>query len=267
MDFRRLCWPEQPDSLVAAVAKTALADRDGFAECPTYITALERALQNEPPPYGTTGYSDLYRDASSDVRWMAISLMSNAEREGDGAKRLWSIAAYAEDKQEQHLLKRHAVDESHHSLAYLALLDLTFPDVVSDQFRAELSSLSPRYSMNQRLVAVDGSPYARPPSVDDFVQMNIAEIRTAIHHRLQRRAIKAHCPPENLFRATKIMDIIFRDELNHVAYSARLIEGKAKEIGSRTLQDLFCKRVCDFNRITREELGEAVFHCSCRPIE
>ena len=33
------------------------------------------------------------------------------------------------------------------------------------------------------------------------------------------------------------------------------------------LRELFCKRVCDFNRLTRQELGEATFSCACRPIE
>ena len=38
---------------------------------------------------------------------------------------------------DQQLLKRHAVDESRHSLAYLALFDLTFPGAVSSQFRVD----------------------------------------------------------------------------------------------------------------------------------
>ena len=41
----------------------------------------------------------------------------------------------------------------------------------------------------------------------------------------------------------------------------------ADETGGRTLRELFCKRVCDFNRLTRQELGEATFSCACRPIE
>jgi hypothetical protein len=266
---RAFPWCDQRStSPVAAVAAAAL-DSGVAAEpaCPTYRTALEGALQYEPPPYGMPGYSDLYRDAAQDAQWLAISLMSNAEREGDGAKRLWSLAACAEDDRVRHLLKRHAVDESRHSQAYLALLDLTFPGAVSPQFRTELGTLSPRYSMSQSPVAVDGSPYARTPSVDDFVQMNIAEIRTAIHHTLQREAIEKHCPPDNAIRARRILDVIFRDELAHVAYSAKLIEGMAEETGTRELQDLFCRRVCDFNRLTRQELGEATFSCACRPIE
>ncbi len=146
-------------------------------------------------------------------------------------------------------------------------IGLTFPGAVSAQFRTELDTLSPRYSMGQAPVAVPGSPYARTPSVDDFVQMNIAEIRTAIHHTLQREAIAKHCPPQNAGRARKILDVIFADELAHVAYSAELIEEMAAETGPTALRELFCKRICDFNQLTRQELGEATFSCACRPIE
>lgn len=271
MDGRAFPWCDQRSgSPVAAVAHAALdtkASPGGARPFPTYLTALETALHYEPPPYGMPGYADLYRDAAQDAQWLVISLMSNAEREGDGAKRLWSLAACAEDDVVRQRLKRHAVDESRHSLAYLALLDLTFPGAVSAQFRTELDTLSPRYSMSQAPVAVPASPYARTPSVDDFVQMNIAEIRTAIHHTLQREAIAKHCPPQNAGRAGKILDVIFADELAHVAYSAELIEEMAAETGPTALRELFCKRICDFNQLTRQELGEATFSCACRPIE
>src|SRR5439155_10089979 len=110
-----------------------------------------------------------------------------------------------------------AVDESRHALAYLALLDLAFPGAVTPSFRSELNQLSPSFSMRQQFFAVDGSPYARTPSVDDFVQMNIAEIRMTIHHLLQRPALAMHCPRMNVPRITKILDALLRDELRHVA--------------------------------------------------
>jgi hypothetical protein len=251
----------------AADVARAAVDAKAARGCTSYLAALESALSDEPPPYGTSGYAQLYFEAARSSQWLAISLMSNAEREGDGSRRLWSLAACAESDDEKRLLKRHAVDESRHSLAYLALLDLTFPGCVSAEFRKELRSVSPHFSTRQEPFVVEGSPYARTPSIDDFVQMNIAEIRTALHHGMQRDAIKAHCPPENQARARGILDVIYGDELSHVAYSAELIDQKAEEVGPRVLQEIFCRRVCDFNRITRQELGDAVFHCSCKPLD
>ena len=243
----------------ANVARVALSQNTPPVDCPVYLDTLTRALEEEPPPFCTDNYSDIYREASANGQWLAISLITNSEREGDGAKRLWSLAACADDKEVQQLIKRHAVDESNHAKAYLALLDLAFPGAVEPKFRSELNQLSPSFTIGQELFIVEGSPYARKPSIDDFVQMNIAEIRTTIHHMMQRPALAAHCPEPNRVRMTKILDTLLRDELRHVAYTAVLIEAIAKGPDGADFPALFTRRVRDFNRITTEEFGKAIF--------
>jgi hypothetical protein len=250
---------EASGSCVTLIARAALSQRSPRVKCPIYFEALERALQEEPPPFATKAYSDIYRRASEDAEWMAISLITAAEREGDGAKRLWSLAACSVNEEEQRLLKRHAVDESKHALLYLALLDLSFPNAVEPSFRSELRQLSPGYTVEQQLFAVEGSPYSRTPSIDDFLQMNIAEIRTTIHQAMQRQALNKHCPTNNLPRITRILDSLRRDELSHVAYTAVLIEQKAQGVEQSRVSALFCKRLRDFNDITTQELGEKIF--------
>lgn len=239
-----------------------------------YFAALDDAIEHEPPPFDTSGYADLYTEASADWRWLAISLMTNAEREGDGAKRLWSLAACSDDTNVQQQLKHHAVDESRHALLYLALLDLTFPDSVEPGFREELNTLSPRYSLHQPLRAVAGSPYAKKPTVDDFIQMNVAEIRTTIHHIMQRPAVANHCATDKHRKVLSIQESLLRDELKHVSYTAVLIEAVAQRLTRAQLTALFRRRFRDFNQITRNELGVGVFDCSvaccakhtsCRP--
>ena len=76
----------------------------------------------------------------------------------------------------------------------------------------------------QQLAPVPGSPYAKEPSLDDFIQMNIAEIWTTIHHLMQRRALVAHCASDSMSRITTIQEALLRDEVRHVAYTAVLIE-------------------------------------------
>jgi hypothetical protein len=259
VDVNALLRAEESVARVVTAARVALSQRDPPEECTQYFAALDRAVQEEPPPFGTKAYSDIYRGASANGQWMAMSLITNAEREGDGATRLWSLAACSVNVEERQLLKRHAIDESRHALAYLALLDLCFPNAVTPAFRSELNGLSPHYSIRQQPLPVEGSPYARTPSIDDFMQMNIAEIRTTIHHLMQRLALAAHCPPQNRRRATRILDSLLRDELSHVAYTAVLIEQKASHADPDEVQDQFCKRLHDFNRITNEELGQMIF--------
>jgi len=274
MDIDTLLSTNAASGRVYLAANVALDHSAPGAECPLYFEALRRALEDEPPPFDTVQYADIYRNASDSWQWMAVSLITNAEREGDGAKRLWSLSACCDEPGTKKLLKHHAVDESQHALLYLALLDLTFPDTVDPTFRTELNQLSPHYALHQELFAVEGSPYAKNPTIDDFLQMNIAEIRTAIHHIMQRPAIAKHCSPDKRNRIELIQNSLLRDELKHVSYTALLIERIAAGISMDRLSQLFRRRFRDFNQITLDELGQGVFDCSvecctkhssCRP--
>lgn len=262
MDVKALLGADASGGRVALAARVALCRANPPLKCPVYCAAMDVALEEEPPPFDTAAYAEIYRTASMDVRWMAVSLITNAEREGDGAKRLWSLAACSDDADEKQRLKNHAIDESRHAIYYLAMLDLTFPNLVAPSFRLELQKLSPGFSADQRLAPIDGSPYAKIPSLDDFLQMNIAEIRTTIHHIMQRPALARHCSQSSLRRIAAIQDTLLRDELHHVAYTAELIERRARGVNSDELSSLFLQRFRDFNRITTEELGATVFDCS-----
>jgi hypothetical protein len=244
---------------VAAVARVALSRRDAGEECLAYLAAVEGAVVAEPPPFGTEAYREIYRHASANATWMILSLVRNAQREGQGATDLWSLAACSADGNEQQLIKRHAVDESRHAKVYLALLDLSFPDAVDPSFRQQMEAFSPNYALAKETRPVDGSLYAKTPTLDDFVQMNIAEIRTTIHHLMQRAALEEHCPPANLPRVRKLLTSLLRDELGHVAYTARLIESKAASVGQEGLAKLYRRRLRDFNRITSEEMGKSTY--------
>lgn len=247
---------------VASIARVAVGQYGGGGSYEAYLRVITEALGSEPPPFDTEAYSSMYRSSALDPRWLATSILTNAEMEGDGARRLWSLATYTADGEEQALLKRHAVDESKHSLLYLALLDLAFPHSVTPKFRRELRQLSPGFAMHKDLYPIEGSAYARPPTIDDYLQMNIAEIRTTIHHMMQRRAIRVHCPEENLPRVMQVLDSLLDDELAHVGYTAMLIDKAAKQTPENGVGKLFQKRFRDFNTITTEELGDNAFGCS-----
>ncbi len=262
MDVSDLLNAEPELIRVEQVARVALAHASVDDGCPNYLSALCDALASEPPPFGTKSYSDIYRNAASDELWLAVSLITNAEREGDGATRLWSLASCSLNKDEQLQLKKHAVDESRHALFYLALLDLVFPGITDAQFRLEMRKLSPCYSMRMEPAPVPGSPYAKAPTIDDFIQMNIAEIRTTIHHLMQRPALAAHVSAQNKGAIAPILDLLLRDELKHVAYTAKLIEGLAQHAMQPDLCTLVRKRLHDFNQITNAELGNLAFDCS-----
>jgi hypothetical protein len=231
----------------------------GGAGWPHYRDALITACRKAPPPFGTRTYGEIFRDAARDPGWMAISLIENAEGEGEGARRLWDLAACTPDARVAAQVKAHAIDESRHSRAYVAMLDLAFPGVVDDEFHAQLTALSPGYTQRSPLEPHAGSSYASPITLDDLIQMNIAEIRTLVHHLLQRPVLLGYCAPERRRRLARVLDSLRRDEIGHIAYTAALIEEFARRGEAGVVNRLMQERMSDFNALTNQDLGRNVF--------
>jgi len=245
-------------NIVAELTATALRPHDGGAWT-HYRRALSTACRKSPPPFGTKGYGDLYRDAATDPYWLATSLMANAHREGEGAGHLWDLAACTPDAGVAGQVRQHAIDESGHARAYIAMLDLTFPGATDAEFHAQLTTLSPGYTRHSPRDAHAGSAFAHPITLDELIQMNIAEIRTRVHHLLQRPMLLAHCAPARRERLGRILDALLVDETRHIAYTAALIEAFARNGETGSVTRLVQDRVADFNAITTGEMGRNVF--------
>ena len=226
---------------------------------PYYREALIAACRKAPPPFGTKKYEKIYRDVAKDPNWMAMSLIQNAQGEGEGSGHLWDLAACTPDVRVAAHIKAHAIDESRHAKAYLAMLDLTFPDVVDNELRAQLDTLSPGYNQRSPLEPHEGSAYASAATLDDLIQMNIAEIRTLVHHLIQRPMLLAYCAPERRHRLALLHDRLRLDEARHIGYTATLIEEFARRGEADAVKRLMQERMSDFNAITNEDLGRGAF--------
>ena len=245
-------------NIVAGLTMKALRTHGGGA-WPHYRDALITACRKAPPVFGTRAYGKIYRDTASDPCWMALSLVKNTEGEGDGSRHLWDLAASTPDVRMAAQVKAHAIDESRHSRAYVAMLDLAFPGVIDDEFHAQLTTLSPGYTQRSALEPHAGSAYASPITLDDLIQMNIAEIRTLVHHLLQRPVLLGYCAPEPRRRLANLLDALRRDEIRHIAYTAALIEEFARSGEAGPVNRLMQERMSDFNAITNQDLGRNVF--------
>lgn len=230
----------------------------GRGQLPLYSSVLRRACSDRQPLFGRKEYGQIYREAAGDPHWLAISLITNAEREGDGAGRLWSLAACTADYKLSRAVKQHGIDESFHSRAYINILDLIFPNAVDDGLRRQLLGLSPGYREVDQPIPIPDSPYAHEVTIDDLIQMNIAEIRTRVHHLLQRPAVLTFCHDNKKASLTCILDRLLEDETKHVVYTAELIEARART-HPEEVEELFRARLSDFDEITREELGDHIF--------
>jgi hypothetical protein len=244
---------------IPSLVRTAMREHEPDGTFEQYFNAVDAACDAVKPIFDTTNYFNTYRKLAENDNWFAVSLIKAAEREGEGATRLWSLSACSSDEREAQLIKRHAIDESGHSVAYLSLLDMVFPEAVDSDFRVQLKGLSPYYKMSDTPVEGANPEYAHNPTIDDYIQMNIAEIRTTIHHLLQREALWKYCPEESVSRVEGVLNKLLRDELAHVSYTGALIEEKVRELGAEKINRYYERRLRDFHEITHEEVKNLEF--------
>ncbi|HLL46749.1 MAG TPA: hypothetical protein VK399_08560, partial [Longimicrobiaceae bacterium] len=141
----------------------------------------------------------------------------------------------------------------------LSLLDLAFPEVVDAGFRAQLESLSPGYTMEQEPTApadADGSP----PTLDDYILINLRQLRHASLQVLLRPGLQECCPPDNVPRLTEIMDSMLQDELAHVADTAAVIECRSRGEPLHAFTEHFHQRLRGFIDLTSEEPVDRGYH-------
>lgn len=218
-----------------------------------YASALRAACASSPPPFGLFWYGERFRRLARDPDWLALALIQNAAREGEGARKLWRLAGRTADPLIAEQIRRHAVDESRHALIYVAMLETVFPDSVSAALRPTLARLSPRYRLRDR-------PPGRAPLrgrrvLDELIQMNIGEIRTRINQALLGPVVTAYCPPARRRRLTRMLRSLMDDETRHVAYTARILEHAIADGRGDFVRRTMAHRVDQFNRLTEREVG------------
>jgi hypothetical protein len=230
--------------------------RFGTGKLRRYEAALAEACGAAPPPYGEAWYGDRYRSWAVDGAWMAQSLVANASKEGDGARKLWSLSGRTGDRRVAELVRQHAIDEARHAHFYIALLELAFPGAANKEALVRLHKLSPGYTSKdrpkRRRVASDASV------LDEIIQMNIGEIRTLIHQKLMRPVLALHCPQAARNRLSRLLDGLSADEVKHIDYTARLIDTAATDRPD-FVRETFRARLAEFNAITIGEVGSGQY--------
>jgi hypothetical protein len=245
---------------IYATALRALCKYDLTVECADYLKALRAALWDEPQSFGTDVYADHYRAAASDGQWLAVSLISKAEDAGNRSRSAWSLAATSVDPVEHRVLKRYAVNTSRHVHLNLKLLDLVFPDMIPADFRADLETICPQYTIGECPKDTARTDNPRPPTIDDFLQMNIAGLRLAVRAEMERQSVIAQCSTESKHTASSALESLFLEAYLHNANTAMLIARRARLVGRIDLRSVFCAALRQFNINTCEEPIEFSYH-------
>ena len=224
---------------------------------PLYAACLRKACESDPPPFGLRWYGEKYRALASDASWLAMSLVQNAQVEGDGSKKLWNLAGRTRDTVIADHVRRHAVDESRHALLYIAMTRAAFPRALDSALEQMLSNVSPKYGSHDVPVVLEAS--SEDWVLDELIQMNIGEIRTRINQLLLRPMVQVHAAEEARPIVQRLLDALLLDETRHIAYTAKLIEAAAAGGRRRYVENVMAQRVRDFNEITIHEVGTETF--------
>jgi len=240
-----------PDLTIGALKET------GTEPLPGYDSSLRAACEAHPPPYGMAWYGDKYREVARDASWLANSLIANAAKEGEGSRKLWTLAGRTADRNVAEQIRRHAIDEARHARLYIKMLSIIFPKAVDANLEVELNKLSPGYTTKDQPPPLPATSAANV--LDEVIQMNIGEIRTRIHQLLLRPVAMAHCAKRERAKLQRVLDSLLSDETSHIRYTARLIERASNEGSAKFVKNTMKKRIAEFNKITLQEVGELSF--------
>lgn len=239
-------------SAVADLTLEAL-QAQGVGSLPLYAACLRKACESDPPPFGLQWYGEKFRGLASDPSWLAMSLVQNAQVEGDGSRKLWNLAGRTRDIVIADNIRRHAVDESRHALLYIAMTRTAFPQALGTALEEMLCDVSPNYSSHDVPAALEAS--SDDWVLDELIQMNIGEIRTRINQLLLRPMVQAHAALEARPILQRLLDALLLDETRHIAYTAKLIEAAAAGGRRSFVENVMARRLRDFNEITIHEVG------------
>ena len=245
---------------IAELTVTGMREGGG-CELPHFESVLNSALEEYEAPFARSWYAELYREKARDPEWLATSLILNAEKEGEGARRLWEMAADTADPDTADQVRRHAIDEARHAKIYLGMLDTVFAGCADDELREHLDSISPGYTLKDSPARSD--ILADPAyTLDGLIQMNMGEIRTRINQLMLEPVLLAHTTPRDEPKVRRMLSSIINDETKHIYYTAALIEQAARAGQQKLVRDITFWRMEQFCRMTRDEVGAGVFEGS-----
>lgn len=135
------------DSTALAAVVTLIERAAGAPLAPdwakTFFEASTTALRDDPPPFATDAYRDLAVRANGDPRRLLLTVLGQAEAEGQCARDDWAMADEASDRGEADRLRRRAHCSAETTRRLLALVDAVFASLIDADFRDQLDGLVP----------------------------------------------------------------------------------------------------------------------------
>lgn len=207
-----------------------------------------------------------WRDRYLEFYWRCVTTVpsyiqqvvaANAEAESAGAAGLFELWTTVRDSPKvEEGVEKHFRDESRHARLFVHLTELAFPGfVVANE--AEAWKLRLFDATRATYVKADAAA-STPVILDNLVQMNIGEIRTRAHMFMIGPVLTAFAPDENKERVDGILSGLVYDEVSHIGYTACLMEEWCRDGHKSLVQQLYARRLRDFNQYTIEQTRQSI---------
>jgi hypothetical protein len=224
---------------------------------PFYSDALLPALARVNPVFIRPKYADFFWNCATTIPgWLPNILVESAISESIGSKTLLSYWKIVRDnEQAENGLLRHARDEAAHARVFLRLVDLAFPDFVPSEKRHEIDS---SLHVIPRDVEKQEGRLSEMLLLNYLTRINIAELRTLINLHLVAPMFYALTSDENKEGVSGLLNSLQRDEIRHIAYTAKLLDSFGRDGGGNQLNKMYKENLCEFGLYSTRGLEEAV---------
>lgn len=235
-------------------------------DCSHYLSSLIRAFNSARPIFVHPDYEEFFWTcAATAPGWIQTVILQSAISESDGAKLLfktWQAINYNNEVETG--LLAHAKDEAYHSRIFLQLVSKVFPNYMTRAQAAEIRS--GLYRIDSMKIQKSGLHLPEEIAIDYLVQINLSEVRTLMNLHLIAPVLCRLAPIDQREAVEKQLRSLQRDELRHISYTARLMEGWASAGDEKLVANLFARNMDEFNTYTVlgtkkaiEEYGQGKF--------
>jgi hypothetical protein len=242
--IRGVCPEDYLDELLRIAREHADDD------LPFYSDALKAAFMDVEPVFTRRRYAEFFWHCATTVPgYAARVVLANGPAEAGGAKKLfelWQGVDYDSSAEDQIL--QHARDESRHGRMFVRLATMSFSGLLSQTEGARFEQRLPDVRKRPQVKSTTRIPGDH--LIDHLVQMNIGEIRTRLHMHLFAPVVFGVTPEPSRATARRMLESLVSDEVRHIGYTAKLMEGWAKAGDADLIRRLYSGRLRTFNRIT-----------------
>jgi len=240
------------NSLLDAIRNTTQHDLSHYSH------AVRVAFRRIDPVFVRRGYSEFFFHCATSVPgWLQRVILLNAKGESEGAEglvQLWQGVTYNDVVSDA--IMEHARDESRHSRMFGTVVSKTFPDFLTEGRLSNYIDSFPDIRQHEHQKADE--PLPEEHLIDHLVQMNIGEIRTRLHMHLFAPIVMHLCPEENRRTVRKHLEVLARDEMRHISYTAQLMEQWSEDGWAETITQMYLGRLNTFHKITIDHTRASV---------